>query len=122
MLKFPGMKPVVFTLGFFVLMLICSCTKVKGATSGVDCSKVNATYSVSIQPIIATQCAISGCHVASGGNNIPYLTYADIKAKAENGSLKDRVITKREMPPTGPLTNDEMTKIQCWLNDGAPDN
>jgi len=75
-----------------------------------------------IKPIINANCTSSSCHGA-GSSNGDYTTYAGLKAKADNGSLDERVLQKKDMPKSAPaLSLDDRKKIKCWLLNGAPNN
>jgi len=79
----------------------------------------NISFANDVKPIIAANCAVSGCH---NGTQSPNFTIDDniiqnasrIKTRTGNGS----------MPPSGrsDLTNDEIQAIACWVDDGALDN
>ncbi len=93
-----------------------------------SCDTENVTYSETIQPIIAANCAIPGCHqgpTPSGGRD--FSTYQAVKASVDasgNGSLIGRIkaTTGSIMPASGSLPLCEIEKIQKWATDGAPNN
>jgi hypothetical protein len=73
-----------------------------------------------IKPIIETNCAISNCHV--GGALPDFRVSATIVANAAN--IRNNTQNKT-MPPADSgitLTDDQIQKIACWVNDGAPNN
>lgn len=93
------------------------------ATSGSsDCDKI--TYAKEIQPIIQNSCATVGCHVPNGSAPTDYTFFENVKADAENGSLKKRMIDGNPnfMPPSGKMDAATLDKVNCWLNAGAPNN
>lgn len=103
-------------------VIITACKKDKEETTPsdeVDCSTV--TYSGTIKPIINSKCATAGCH-AAGSVNGDYTTYAGIKAKFDNGTLKKEVITDKTMPQNGSLSETQYKQFDCWINAGAPEN
>jgi mono/diheme cytochrome c family protein len=102
------------------LIFFFSCGKPEDNTPPADCSKVNATYS-EIKKITAASCNSSSCHGQGSGNG-DFTTHAGIKAKAENGTLKNRVVVKKDMPPGKRLTTEQIHQIECWINNGAPEN
>ncbi|MBI4930630.1 MAG: hypothetical protein HY841_07700 [Bacteroidetes bacterium] len=116
---------VVFLL---VAALVCyySCKKDKGFVSITDyriCDSLNIKYSTDILPIIQTYCATSAsCHGA--GSSREYTTYNAVKARADDHSLRKRVMygDPSFMPPSGMLPKLMRQKIDCWLKDGAPNN
>lgn len=109
-----------FSLFSFVAMLIFSC-KEKASEPKIDCSSVSHTYATDIKPIVDSRCSMSGCHNA-GSPNGDYTYFAGIKAKAENGSLRDRVVIKKDMPTGKPLSAEEIAKFECWIKEGALEN
>lgn len=88
----------------------------------ISCETSSVSFSKDIKPIIATNCAISGCHVQGGAGSGIFENYTQIKDKVDNGSLKNRVIVQKDMPPSKPLTNCQIQYIEQWINDGALNN
>lgn len=89
---------------------------------GTSCNVVSVSFSEDIMPLIQTECAISGCHVQGGGTPVIYDNYQNVKAKVDDGTLKDRVLVRRDMPPSGPLSSCQIAYIEEWINQGAPNN
>ena len=79
------------------------------------------SFEESIQDIITTNCAVTGCHAAGGRN--PNLEIKDnILANATR--IRDRT-TEKSMPPASSgrsLTDEQIAQINCWVGDGAADN
>ena len=88
---------------------------------GGPCDVSNVTYTLDIQPMIDTNCAISGCHVAGTGR-VNLTTYTGLKNIVDDGRLVTRVIVQKDMPPSQPLSKCQMDKIQAWIDQGAPEN
>ncbi|MDN5201379.1 hypothetical protein QQ008_08400 [Fulvivirgaceae bacterium BMA10] len=86
-----------------------------------NCDTSNVTFSGTVNPIIQTNCAITGCHVPGTGR-VVLQTPQQIKVIVDDGRLEQRAVQDKDMPPTGPLNNCEITQIQTWLNAGAPNN
>jgi hypothetical protein len=109
---------------FFLLLvglgIIAACKK-KDDLNNLDCSKISSGYASNIKPIIEGNCLSSGCH-NSGSKNGDFTTYEAIKIKVDNGSFNSRVIQEKDMPLSGSLSIDQLKKIKCWLNSGAPNN
>ncbi|WP_296621449.1 hypothetical protein [Marivirga sp.] len=86
--------------------------------SGVEI-KTNISLINDIKPIIATNCAISGCH---NGSRSPDLSIDE--NIIENASRIKSRTGSETMPPAGrpDLTNVEIQAIACWVDDGALDN
>jgi hypothetical protein len=85
----------------------------------LDCSTISATYSKDIAPIVSNNCM--PCHKA-GSLKGDFSFYDGIKVPAQNGLLEKHVLIQKDMPPKGPLSEDDRKKIRCWLNNGALNN
>jgi hypothetical protein len=86
----------------------------------IDCNTIPFNFETEIKPIIDSKCGTSGCH-ASGSANGNYSTYSGIKEKVKSGAFYDRVIKEKDMPPSGPLSKDELNKLECWIDAGYPE-
>lgn len=79
------------------------------------------SFSADIKPIIEANCAVSGCHVA-GTSQPDYTNEATIISLASNIKARTQA---GEMPPPSSgrsLTEAEIERIACWVDDGAPNN
>jgi len=86
--------------------------------SAVDCSTVSATYT-KVQTIMTNKC--NTCHSArSAAGGVVLETYDLVKAKA--GRINQRAIVEKTMPPTAPLTTEEIAILKCWIASGTPNN
>ena len=116
----------VFVWCFLLVLSLSNCKKDDTNSGGSpDCGSLPHAYSTDIKPIVLNNCAISGCHVSGGSGPGDFTTYQALANAATNGSLKDRVIIKKDMPPSSSgktLTQEQRDKILCWINDGAPNN
>jgi hypothetical protein len=111
---------------FFIFFLpLLSCTYSKKAELQLPlCATVNSSYSQNIAPLIATRCALSGCH---NSDSIPlgnFNNYISIKKRVDNGLFKTKVLDTKLMPPFSQpaLTTEEYNKLNCWYQAGAPPN
>ena len=77
-----------------------------------DTSSV-ATYTGFVKPLVAARCV--SCH-ADFGN------YAGLKIVVDNGKFANRVLVKKDMPSGGPLSAEQLAKLDKWLKAGAPNN
>ena len=102
---------------------IVACNKEPNTTEPEQPATCHATYVADIKTIVNTKCAISGCHDGNSGI-IGFNTYIPLKERADNGRIKSYVIELKIMPPSTAkqLTDDEKKLIQCWLDNGAPEN
>lgn len=87
-----------------------------------ECDVTDVSFSVEVMPIIQSECATVGCHVQGGNGPGIFSTYEAVKAAVDFGTFPRRVITERNMPPTGSLTDCQIDHISQWLDNGAPNN
>jgi len=87
-------------------------------------------FETQVQPIINSNCSVSGCHDGSDGELPVLITYNDImrevKANKPNDSKLMEVITENPgsedyMPPSPrtPLTSEQIRLIETWILEGA---
>ena len=84
----------------------------------LDCDSVIVTFSLVVEPIINTSCAISGCHVPGTGR-ANFLNFNVIQSNA--AEIKSRT-QSRDMPRRGSLTQLQIDQIGCWVDRGALNN
>jgi len=88
------------------------------------CDTTQFLYAAVIQPIMSNNCV--GCHKASSlGGNINLSTYAYVKAQVDNGKLWGSISHAsgyKAMPQGGKLPACQITQIEKWIADGAPNN
>ena len=73
-----------------------------------------------VQPILGQHCM--SCHQGlSGKYKINWMKYSETKSKADDGSLKKRVVVQKSMPPAGDskISQAERDLIAQWIADGA---
>lgn len=88
----------------------CSTTQSVDILSGISLED-------DILPIITQNCAISGCHAGSQSPNL-----STLENIVDRG---DRILARTSagtMPPSGKLSDSDISKISCWVNDGKPNN
>jgi uncharacterized membrane protein len=84
------------------------------------CDTLNATFTT-VKSIITTKCSSSRCHSATAAKGGTILeTYDQIKTKADR--IKQRAIIEKTMPPSTPLTTNDVAVLQCWFDAGMPNN
>jgi|SRR6185312_5593685 len=114
-----------------LIVFINSCENKVGPvpSSSTNCDTTRLTYSSdsnTMQPVINTYCAISGCHVPGGAAGAPdYTTYAGLQAYATNGQRSQfwiYLFVNKTMPlsPQPPLSTCNQNKFKAWLSAGAP--
>ncbi len=80
-----------------------------------DCATVS--FNADVQPIIAANCAVSGCH---DGTRFPNLTtVAGVQQNAQRIKIRTG---NRSMPIGRTLTSEQIEKITCWVDAGALNN
>lgn len=91
------------------------------------CDTTSVSYSITVQPIVASNCATSGCHAGSapaGGYNLE--SHAGLAAVANNGRLLGTIRHESgysAMPKnTNKLPDCSINQIAAWVNAGAPNN
>ena len=107
-------------------MVACNSDDDNPEPEGIDCTGSDPSYMNDILPIVNATCALAGCHEA-GFVNGDFTTYDGLKSKVDNGSLLQRAVEDKEMPPAnsnGPteLTEEQIKLFNCWIEDGAPNN
>lgn len=95
------------------------------ASTGCDTS--NATFSLTVAPILTQNCAIASCHDAAsqaGGYN--FTVYADVKTAVESGMFIGDIYQQsgfNPMPKQGSkLSSCDLSKISAWVNAGTLNN
>ncbi len=88
------------------------------ATASIGTQSGGISYEATVKNIIATNCAISGCHVAGTGRP-DFTDFNVIKARAS--AIKTRTGNKT-MPIGRTLTDEQIAQIACWVDAGAPSN
>ena len=95
--------------------------------------RLSPSFKIDISPILTQRCALGGCHVADGPEDVDLRTYATLQSGGEHGAiviagnaeeseLVEEIVTGK-MPPDGPpLEASEIQLIIDWINDGARDN
>lgn len=102
----------------FLLLILCySCEKhvEEDADLAVDTCDTTISYMTNIRPIIDANCI--SCHSGSQPPNLT--TFDGLNANADR--VRTQVVT-RQMPQDGSLTEDEITFISCWVDNGALNN
>ncbi len=84
-----------------------------------NCDTNQVTYANTISPLLANNCATTGCHVAGNGR-VLLTNYTEIKT-AING-VEKRTINDKDMPVSGPLSACDIAKLKAWIDAGAPNN
>ena len=121
------MKKTIVFLGLVTGLSSCYFDKAEKIYPASACDVSNVTYAATIAPIMAKNCALSGCHdaaTASGGYVLN--SYAGVQAVAYSGRLMGAV--KHESGYSAmPQSADQLdactiNKLQTWVDAGALNN
>jgi len=85
------------------------------------------SYSVTVQPIIQSKCAVSGCHVLHAQTN--YNVFSNVVADAQAAAPNDintrihlPVSDPSYMPQSSSITSCEIAQIKIWIQQGCQNN
>lgn len=85
------------------------------------CDTSAVSFANDIMPMIQGNC-VTGCHVAGGTGSGIFENYNEVKAKVDNNSMMQRVVVSQDMPPGSTLTECQISQMQAWILNGAPNN
>lgn len=100
---------ILFSILIILIASITSCKK----KNNVTCDGSTPTYNSYVQGIVNNNCI--GCHSNFG-------TYSGISTVTSNGKFEKEVLIDQRMPKGGSLSEDELSKLQCWVQNGFPEN
>jgi len=103
-----------------IVCVLISCKKDSNKKTPT-CDGSHPTYNATIKTIINGNCNSSGCHNA-GSSRGDFTTYSGLSPYLTNGSFKREVLTNQTMPENSSLSQSQLNTIQCWVNDGYPEN
>jgi len=100
---------------------IARITDSEGCSITQSVKVLNGTsFATDVQNIIASNCAISGCHVSGGAAPISFTTFSNVQSRA---SLIKSKTQSGEMPKgAAKLPQAQLDLISCWVDDGALNN
>jgi hypothetical protein len=107
-----------------ISLFLFGCSKEKAKPKDQEPVVTTVTYKNSIEAILTTFCY--NCHSPSrtyhysGAGDLH--TYDELVKRVENGTLKDRVLVKKNMPPAGFAAPNEaeLKQLQTWLDNQYP--
>jgi len=98
------------------LILFTSCKKEKDSDKLTPtCDGSSPTYQSTIKSIIDSKCATPNCHST-------FSDYSGLQPILQDGSFRREVLVDQTMPEGSSLSQDQLNKIQCWVNNGFPEN
>jgi hypothetical protein len=116
----------IFLFTSFLILLFISCKP----TNFDGCPDV-PSFNGQVQPIIINNCATASCHGFGGFAPFPLITYEQIDSIAMFGTLLLAIKhqTPKPMPRINPFLPDAtrlpdslIQIIECWVNQGRPNN
>jgi hypothetical protein len=113
-------------LGFAQLQTSCIKDKTRPPVES-KCDSVSYSYSMDILPILLSSCA-NGLGSGTGCHDAWISDYGSLKAHISSGTFQNEVLILKTMPVINntfgisPLTDEELTKVDCWIQSGAPKN
>jgi hypothetical protein len=111
-----------FQLVLAITLACASCKKKDSGKLTPTCDGSHPTYTGQISGIISSNCNSSGCHGA-GSNKGDFTSFSGLQPYLNNGSFKREVLTNQTMPQgSASLSQSQINLVQCWVNDGYPQN
>jgi len=119
-----------FSVVLLLSTLLIACTNDSAEEPNVsECDLSEVSFKTDVLPIIERSCSYaSNCHATAAGNG-DFTAYETLQEDLDNGKFADRVLLKKNMPPTyadedRPKTLDdaEISIIQCWADGGYLNN
>lgn len=105
----------IFAISVLLLSLwACKKEKDEGKLTPV-CDGSNPTYDNTIKSILDSRCGSTSCHPN-------YTSYEGLSDILQNGEFRREVLTNQSMPQGSSLTQEQINKIQCWVDNGFPEN
>lgn len=83
------------------------------------CDTLDITYQNKVKKIIDDNCVVCHDQNAAYGN---FTTFSGLKPKLESGFFRSRVLRDKDMPPSGPLPQNSLDELSCWLGNNYPEN
>ena len=101
---------------FLLFITAFSCQKTE---TNPDSCPDQLTYEADIKAIINSNCNVTGCHDGVNTKRKPLTDYTGVRAVV-NG-IKARAVDQKSMPPGGPLSQTDIDRLRCWIEQGAPE-
>lgn len=99
----------VLLTAFLLSSLLIACRK----TEKVSCDGSAPTYNSFVKNLVDSKCV--SCHSS-------YSTYQGLSSITSDGKFEKEVLINQTMPDGATLTQDDLSKLQCWVDNGFPQN
>lgn len=116
-------------LRFFSIILIvgiafsCSKDNIEEYYSNNECDTIDVSFSETVFPIVQNNCL--ACHFEGSSSGVDLTSYDKIKEQIDEGKFLGNIQHASgysPMPPSYKLDDCTISKIENWINDGAPNN
>ena len=117
--------PVVFVA--MLAMNSCYYDKTDKLYPSTTCDTAKMSFNANIKSMMKTNCTDKGCHTSSNPNgSIELETFAGTKATVAGDKLMNALNYvsggSKNMPPTGKISDCDLSKVQAWIKRGSPEN
>ena len=114
------MKTILTVCTLMMVLTVSSCCKEDkdAPTQAAVTNGARGSFENFIQPILAKDCANSGCHVA-GGKLIPLDTKEHILYAAGNGSIGRQLFLSTDARPCVNIDEGSLSILKAWYNGGS---
>lgn len=85
--------------------------------STIEHGITGVSYRNDVQPVLARNCNMSGCHNGDAGSTINFTQFSIVRYY---GSILIRYASMNHRQP--PISQKEIDYIRCWVEDGKPEN
>lgn len=109
------------------MFTVLSCVEHKAPSPADVACASPVSYAGQVKPIIDTNCAIvgdGGCHNGGNGSSRDWREFSNVQAHASE--IKNRIRrspgSAGYMPKIGSLTEEQISLISCWVDQGAQNN
>ncbi len=103
-------KATYFLAALLTTITVISCKK---NDTKITCDGSNPTYTSYVKNLVDNNCV--SCH-----SN--FATYSGLSTVTTNGKFEQKVLIEQSMPKNGSLSTEELKKLQCWVDNGFPEN
>ena len=117
------MKKNIFLIAFtsvILLLVATACNKEEDDAATVPiCDGSIPTYNNTAKAIVDANCI--SCH-GTGSYKGDFTSYSKLETYLTNNTFNNRVVTLQDMPQSGALSDADLNKLQCWVENGYPEN
>ena len=114
------MKTILTFCTLLIILSVTSCSKEdnNAPTQAAVTIGAKGSFESIVQPILAKDCANSGCHVG-GGKIIPLDTKEHILFAAGNGSLGRQLFLNSDARPCVNIDESSLSILKAWYDGGS---